>query len=162
MPSVLRGSKMNLYKYLPWFRNLLRFLSLRKQLCTPRLGRKRDSPLLSPTWQPQKLYPAPRRGDTWLYHLRREWQAAGRKSSELSLRNSQGHSGWVSLVQAPCNQTCCSMGTLYLNRNKENLISASCVGDKTNSTDLTQTYTGISDAGLKLLLVTTMVLLLKF
>lgn len=42
------------------------------------------------------------------------------------------------------------------------MISASCSRDKTNSTDLTQTCASISDAGLTLLLVTAMVLLLKF
>lgn len=45
---------------------------------------------------------------------------------------------------------------------KETMISASHSRDKTNSTDLTHTCASISDAGLKLLLVTAMVLLLKF
>lgn len=118
MPSVLQGRWIYINispdsgtcsLFSPWEGNCV----------LPWLGRKRDSPLLSPTWQPQKLYPAPM--DTWLYHLRREWQASGRKPGELSLRNSQGDSGWVRLVLAPCNQTCCSMGTLYPNRNRGKL-----------------------------------------
>lgn len=86
----------------------------------------------------------------------------GKPDSLVLLTNSQGDSDWVSLVQAACDQGLLSTGDLCLNSNGEKLIFVSCIRDKTNPTDLTQPTAGISDASLKLLLVTTMVLLLKF
>lgn len=80
----------------------------------------------------------------------------------LSLSNYQRNSGWVRWVQAASDQAGFPLGTLHLNRNGEKLISASYSGDKINSTDLIQTCASVSDASLKLLLVITMVLLLKF
>lgn len=66
-----------------------------------------------------------------------------------------GHSGPGSLRSALL-----STGDLCLKSHREKLIFVSCIRDKTNPTDLAQPAAGISDASLKLLLVT--VLLLKF
>lgn len=133
------------------------------------MGRKGGLPprlLLSPlssNRQPQKLYPTPRRGDTCLCLCRTEQQHAGRKrrftvpdeySGEFWLGQSDPgclRSGLLSTGDAPSEQQW-----------EETLISVSCIRDKTNPTDPTQPSAGISDAGLKLLLVATMVLLLKF
>ena len=133
------------------------------------MGRKGGLPLpllsspLPSNRQPQKLYPTPRRGDTCLCLFRTEQQDVGRKprftvpdeysgefwlgvSDPVSLR-----SGLLSTGDAPSEQQW-----------EETVISVSCIRDKINPTDPTQPGAGISDAGLKLLLVTTMVLLLKF
>ena len=176
MLSVLWGSK-NLYKCLSnsVSRNLPSFFSWRRQFCTPWGGREERLTPTSPrlptppssslpsNLQPQKLYLTPWRGDTYLCLLRTEQQDVGRKTrftgpNKFSEGFGLGQSGPCSLWSGLLSTT----GDLCLNSSGEKLIFVSCISDKSNPTDLAQPAAGISDASLKLLLVTTMVLLLKF
>lgn len=133
------------------------------------MGRKGGLPprlLLSPlpsNRQPQKLYPTPRRGDTCLCLFRTERQHAGRKR-RFTVPDEYPGEFWLSQSDpGRLRSGLLSTGDALSEQQwEETLISLSCIRDKMNPTHPTQPSAGISDAGLKLLLVATMVLLLKF